>query len=387
MVQDFNIGIIGAGPAGCACAFFLTKLGFKPTLIDYSSPLRTILPTGGGRCNLAHAEFDFKELAKNYPRGEKFLYSVFSKFGTSETLEMFENIGIETYTQENGRIFPVSDSSKEVQEKMLQAIKQCKIIKEKALRIEKNGMGFKVVTDMNAYKFDKIVFSIGGHNGYEMIERIGVSVVEPKPALVGLVTSENFSSLMGTTLKNVRNNETGITDDMLFTHFGISGPLIYTVSSIYARREHPYQLSFNICPELDKIYFQQILNNNPHKLLKNVLSEYIPHKFAEFLLNKLSFSSEIKSHRVNGEMRDLILDKLNNFTVNIKSTKKDGETVSAGGVSLDKINSKTMESKEVSGLYFCGEVIDVDGFCGGFNLQNCWSTAYIASQGLCDFKN
>ena len=387
MVQDFNIGIIGAGPAGCACAFFLTKLGFKPTLIDYSSPLRTILPTGGGRCNLAHAEFDFKELAKNYPRGEKFLYSVFSKFGTSETLEMFENIGIETYTQENGRIFPVSDSSKEVQEKMLQAIKQCKIIKEKALRIEKNGMGFKVVTDMNAYKFDKIVFSIGGHNGYEMIERIGVSVVEPKPALVGLVTSENFSSLMGTTLKNVRNNETGITDDMLFTHFGISGPLIYTVSSIYARREHPYQLSFNICPELDKIYFQQILNNNPHKLLKNVLSEYIPHKFAEFLLNKLSFSSEIKSHRVNGEMRDLILDKLNNFTVNIKSTKKDGETVTAGGVSLDKINSKTMESKEVSGLYFCGEVIDVDGFCGGFNLQNCWSTAYIASQGLCDFKN
>lgn len=387
MVQDFNIGIIGAGPAGCACAFFLTKLGFKPTLIDYSSPLRTILPTGGGRCNLAHAEFDFKELAKNYPRGEKFLYSVFSRFGTSETLEMFENIGIETYTQENGRIFPVSDSSKEVQEKMLQAIKQCKIIKEKALRIEKNGISFKVVTDMNAYKFDKIVFSIGGHNGYEMIERIGVSVVEPKPALVGLVTSENFSNLMGTTLKNVMNNETGITDDMLFTHFGISGPLIYTVSSIYARREHPYQLSFNICPELDKMNFQQILNNNPHKLLKNVLSEYIPHKFAEFLLNKLNISSAIKSHRVNGEMRDLILDKLNNFTVNIKSTKKDGETVSAGGVSLDKINSKTMESKEVSGLYFCGEVIDVDGFCGGFNLQNCWSTAYIASQGLCDFKN
>ncbi len=387
MVQDFNIGIIGAGPAGCACAFFLTKLGFKPTLIDYSYPLRTILPTGGGRCNLAHAEFDFKELAKNYPRGEKFLYSVFSKFGTSETLEMFKNIGIETYTQENGRIFPVSNSSKEVQEKMLQAIKQCKIIKEKALRIEKNGIGFKVVTDMNAYKFDKIVFSIGGHNGYEMIERIGVSVVEPKPALVGLVTSENFSSLMGTTLKNVMNNETGITDDMLFTHFGISGPLIYTVSSIYARRKHPYQLSFNICPELDKMNFQQILNDNPHKLLKNVLSEYIPHKFAELLLDKLNILSETKSHRVNGEMRDLILDKLNNFTVNIKSTKKDGETVSAGGVSLDKINSKTMESKEVSGLYFCGEVIDVDGFCGGFNLQNCWSTAYIASQGLCDFKN
>ena len=362
----------------------MLKSGIVPTLIDFSTPLRTLLPTGGGRCNLAHSEFDFKELAKNYPRGEKFLYSVFSKFGTSETLEMFEDIGVETYTQENERIFPLSNSSKEVQDKFFSAIKQCKIIKEKALRIEKNNHKFKVVTDMNSYQFDKLVYSVGGHSGYNMIKRIGITIVEPKPSLVGLVTSEKFADLMGITLKNVINNETGISDDMLFTHFGISGPLIYTVSSIYARREFPYQLSFNICPDLDKMGFQQILNDNPHKLLKNVLSEFVPHKFAEFLLTELELSKDLKSHKVDGEMRDLILNTLNNFSVNIKSAKKDGETVTSGRVSLDKINPKTMESKEIPDLYFCGEVTDIDGFCGGFNLQNCWSTAFVASQGLCE---
>lgn len=382
MAQDLcNIGIIGSGPAGCTCAYFLKNTG-KISLIDYSSPMKTILQTGGGRCNLANAEFDFKELAKNYPRGEKFLYSVFSQFSTADTLEFFEELGIETYTQENGRIFPLSNSAKEVQDKFLENLKHCKFIKEKALRIEKNGDKFRVVTDMNSYSFDKLVFSVGGHSGYDMITRLGISVVKPKPSLVGLVTKENFSDLMGITLSDVFNNETGLKDDILFTHFGISGPLIYKISSLKARDNFPYNLSFNLTSSLDNL--QEILNDNPHKFIKNILSEILPQRVSEYILKSQNIDPDTKSHRIDGKTRDKILDKIHNFTLTAKSTRRDGETVTAGGVSLDKINPKTMESKEISNLYFCGEVINVDGFCGGFNLQNCWSTAFVCAKGIKD---
>lgn len=117
-----QIAIIGAGASGCICAYYLLKSEMDVSIFDFSTPLRTILPTGGGRCNLAHAEYDFKDLAKNYPRGEKFLYSIFSKFGTYETLALFDELGIDTYSQKNGRIYPTSNSSKDVQEKILNKI-------------------------------------------------------------------------------------------------------------------------------------------------------------------------------------------------------------------------------------------------------------------------
>ena len=385
MVQELsNIAIIGAGPAGCACAYFLSEFGIKNvTLIDYSAPLRTILPTGGGRCNLTHAEFDFKELVQNYPRGDKFLYSVFSKFDVSDTLSFFEKLGISTYTQEDGRIFPLSDSSKDVRNKLLEKIKNIKFIKEKALRIEQKQNGFNIVTDVNSYNVDKIIYSTGGHNGYEIIKRLGVSIIEPKPALVGLVTKKKFNQIMGTVLKNVYNKETNLTGDILFTHFGISAPLIYKISSINARKNFPYVLTFDLVQDLPDL--QNLLNTNPHKSIKNLLSDIIPHKFAELILDEIQIDKDLKCHKITGTMRDKIEEQLHNYKIEVNGTKKDGETVTCGGVNLDKINSRTMESTEVPNLYFCGEVIDVDGFCGGFNLQNCWSSAYVCANAI--FQN
>ena len=386
MAQDLcKIGIIGAGPAGCCCAYFCAKNNTNSdiTVIDYDYPLKTILPTGGGKCNLTHSEFDFKELAKNYPRGEKFLYSVFSRFAVSETLEMFEDFGIKTFARDNGRIFPVSESSKDVRSKFLNKLnnfKNIKFIKEKALRIEKTDSRFKVITDMNSYTFDKLVVSTGGHAGYDLIKRLGVSIVNPKPSLVGLVTKQNFQQIMGTVLPDIKNIETGENEDLLFTHFGVSGPIIYKISSLYARKEMPYTLSFDVAEKIED--FQDILNKNPHKLIKNILSDYLPQRFAEFILNDIGIDKNIKAHSINGKIRDKISESIHNFKITVKSAQKHGETVTAGGVDLNKIDSKTMESKEVKNLYFCGEIIDADGFCGGFNLQNCWSTAFVASCGL-----
>lgn len=345
-----KVAIVGGGPAGCICAYFLQN-DFDVTVYDKKSPLLTLLPTGGGRCNLAHAEYDFKELAKNYPRGEKFLYSVFSRFSSADTIEFFEKIGVKTYVQDDMRIFPISNSAKDVREKFLKALNKVKFVK-------------KEVFNIDGLDADYVVIATGGHASYNMIKSLGHTIVEPKPALTGLVTKEDFSSISGVSI-----------NDVLFTHKGISGPAVYKISSIKARDKFPYSLSFDFIGDID---LQTHLNENPHKSIKNLLSDYVPKSFAEFILEE----PDLKCHRIDGKMRDKILDKLQNFTVTAVGTVPDGEVVTAGGVDLKEVNPKTMESKLVPHVYFCGEVLDIDGFCGGFNLQNCWSTGYITAQGI-----
>jgi hypothetical protein len=366
MAQELNskVAIVGGGPAGCICAYFLQDY-FDVTVFDKKSPLITLLPTGGGRCNLAHAEFDFRELVKNYPRGEKFLYSVFSKFSISDTIEFFEKIGVKTYVQDDMRIFPTSNSAKDVREKFLNALNKVKFIKEEVLRIND---GFSVVTNLGAYKADYVVFATGGHASYEVIRLLGHKIIEPKPALTGLVTKENFSKISGVSI-----------NDVLFTHKGISGPAVYKISSIRARENFPYNLNFDFVGDID---LQTALNENPHKSIKNLLADYVPKSFSEFVLEDLKIDVDLKCHKIDGKTRDKILGKLKNFTVTALKPVPDGEVVTSGGVDLKEINPKTLQSKLVKNVYFCGEVMDIDGFCGGFNLQNCWSTGALVAQNL-----
>ncbi len=389
MVQEStsnkSVAIIGAGPAGCVCAKFLKNNGFCPVIFDKGKYLRTILPTGGGRCNLAHAEFDFKNLTKNYPRGEKFLYSVFSKFGTEDAIQFFKQLGIETYTQEDNRIFPKSNSSRDVQEKLLKALKGCKFVSEKVLSIEKLDNCYKIITNKSSYAFDVVIVSTGGHGNWDIFNKMNLNIIPPTQALVGLVTKENFSAISGVSIKNVKtygkefkNSDNG---DIIFTHKGISGPLIYKISSIFARKEMPYKLVFQLVKDLD---LQAELNKNPHKEIKNLLGQFVPKSFAEFVLENLDIEKDTPCHKITGKLRDKIYKKLTTFEVTIISKVPDGEVVTCGGIDLKEINSKTMESKKYPNLYFCGEVLDIDGFCGGFNLQNCWSTAFVVAQSVCN---
>lgn len=385
-----SVAIIGGGPAGCTCAYFISKNN-EVTIFETKSPLHTLLYTGGGRCNLAYAEYDFKELAKFYPRGEKFLYSVFSQFSTNDTIDFFEKIGVKTYTQDDLRIFPVSNCAKEVREKFLSAIKHCKIKKEKVINIKKLEDIFEVQTNMNKYEFDTVVIAIGGHAGFELAKSLGHKIVEPKPALTGLITAENFKPIQGVSLKNIKAEISyqdkkfpPVQDDLIFTHEGISGPLAYKISSICARLDYnksqPIKIKLNL---LDKeMNLQDLLNQNSKKDIKNLLSEFIPKSLAEYILNINSINTETKCHEINGVVRDLIQKAIISFELNIISPSKEGEVVTSGGVYLNEINPKTIQSKIEENLYFCGEVIDVDGFCGGFNLQNCWSTGYISGKNM-----
>lgn len=394
-----NIAIIGAGASGCICAYLLQKEGFDVTLFDKGTPLRTLLPTGGGRCNLAHAEYDFKDLAKNYPRGEKFLYSVFSKFSTYDTLALFDELGVETYTQENERIFPTSNSAKDVREKILNNLKNVQIQKEEVVEVERIDGEFKVISKKDPsppttalcrqsvlqqeargtrtceYLFSHIIVAIGGHSKFDFLKNFDIKIIPPRPSLVGLNTKEKSKEVSGIVVRNVNCN--GLTDDLLFTHFGISGPLAYKISSIKARDNFPYKLNFDLHPL--EINLQELLNTNPHKDVKNILSKFIPHGLIKYLIGDIA---DIKAHKIDGKTRDFILSKLHNLELTVIGTNKGEETVTAGGIDLSEINPKTMELKKHQNIYCIGEALNIDGFCGGYNLQNAWSTAFVAKEGI-----
>lgn len=382
-----RVAIIGAGPAGCMCAYQAQK-NCSVTLFETKEPLKTLLYTGGGRCNFAYAEFDFKELAKHYPRGEKFLLSVFSKFGANDSIEFMESVGVKTYTQEDRRMFPKTNSAKDVREHILDAISDCKIVNKPVKSIKYTNKRFIV---NNEYEFDEVVIAVGGHAGFSLAKSFGHNIIEPKPSLLGLVTKENYKTLQGVSLHNVKatikvegvklpKTKHVLQDDLLFTHKGISGPLAYMISSLCARvdynKDNPIVITLNFLDE--DVDLQGILNDNPKKYIKNIVSAFVPKSVAEYILAKCEIDEDILCHQVNAKLRNKILSYLTKFEITITGHVKEGEVVTSGGVDLKEINSKTMESKLVKGLYFCGEVIDVDGFCGGFNLQNCWSTGYIA---------
>lgn len=383
MEQGCRIAIIGGGPAGIMTAALLGT-NFDITIFDPKPLLATLLPTGGGKCNLAHAEYDFREFTKNYPRGEKFLYSIFSRFCTTETIEYFESIGVETITLENGKIFPKEMSAKFVREKLLAQIKNCQTEKESVINIEQKNEQFILHTKKSKSLFDKVIITTGGHCDFNFLKELGIEINTPKPALTGLCTKENFSDLSGIVLKNITNKETKLTDDMLFTHLGISGPLIFKISSLKARDEFPYGLSFDIIGDKisDTKTLQNILNKNPHKEIKNILSEFLPKNFVTNLLNNLNITETITGCKIDGKTRDKILETLKNYKITITKPRPDGETVMCGGVDLKQINPKTLEHKTIKNLFFAGEVLDIDGFCGGFNLQNCWSGAFIIRESL-----
>ena len=195
------------------------------------------------------------------------------------------------------------------------------------------------------------------------------------------MTEKDFSEISGVSLKNVecKINNKIYCDDIIFTHKGVSGPLIYTVSSLKARDKMPYKINLKFVNDLD---FQKLLNNNPHKDIKNLLSALVPKSFAQFLLDDLGINSDIKCCYIDGKIRDIIYKSLMDFEIIVSGKVPDGEVVTCGGVDLKEVNSKTMESKKYKNLYFCGEVLDIDGFCGGYNLQNCWSTGYLAADSI-----
>lgn len=383
-----KLAIIGGGPAGFMAAIIAKENNptLDITIFDKAKPLSTLLYTGGGRCNLTNAEFDFKELAKHYPRGEKFLYSVFSKFDVSSTFEFFSKYGLDLYIQDDNRVFPTSDKASDIKD-LLVGIAVGKGIKLKSnTEVWSVKKEQKFVVNDNLY-FDKVVIATGGRNkfGYKIAQSFGHTVSDLEPVLCGMKIKEPFSDIAGVSLKNISGKVKNIEfqDDLLFTHKGLSGPLILNLSSYLAFEKLPLTLELNFTGldlEEQDAELIELLAQNPKKNISNLLQKYLPSALVEELLKRHQIPLDKKSFEINSKERKSISGFLSELKVDL--IEKDMPyMVTAGGVELDEVD-KNLQSKFVEGLYFVGEVLNVDGLCGGYNLQACFSMGYVVGQAL-----
>ncbi len=342
-----KIAIIGAGPAGIYCAIkILSEIDAKIDIYEKNSPLHTLLPTGNGRCNLSYNEFDNKILASNYPRGEKFLYSVFAKYSPFDTIKDFNDMGIKTYIQDDGRIFPIKNSAKFVRDTLLSKLKNKVNFIKKEVNEKLTG-------------YDAVILSVGLKNYPKIMQSYGHTIIDIKPSLVGLkIKEKEFSELEGVSF-----------NDVIFTKNGVSGPFIYKLSSYMAYKDFPYKIKIPlICT--DKL--TEYVKLNPKKQFKNALSNFIPKSLAGVL---------IKSDVNCANTKKVDIEKLEYLNLTATGYDNNGEIVHAGGVKLNEIDNN-FKSKIYPNLWIIGELLDVDGLCGGFNLQFCWSSAAICAKNI-----
>lgn len=394
-----EVGIIGGGPAGIFAALSVRDFyNVDVTVFDFKKHLSTLLPTGGGRCNLSYYDTDILSFAKNFPRGEKFLLSALSAFGMSETVDYFENIGIKTYVQDDNRIFPVSNSAKITSEILLKRAKLLGInLKQGFVKsIKRIDKGFSVNADGQIEYFKKIIITSGGKS-FELPESLGHRIIEPKPSLCPLKILENdLYSLSGMTLRNIdtsvefQNKKiTKLSGDILFTDDAISGPLAFSVSSVCAffeySKENPVKLKMNISEMSENQlieFWNEIKVKTPRISVKNAISAVIPRNLAKIILDACGIDEMKQVSNISKSELNLLTKNLCSFELNVYDRKSNSSMVTAGGVDLKEVSSKTMASKIVQDLYFAGEVLNIDGFTGGFNLQNCWSSARAAARSL-----
>lgn len=400
--------IIGGGPAGFMAGIIAAENGAENIeIFESKEALKSILWTGNGRCNITNATFDFKELAASYPRGEKFLYSAFSKFGSVECMDWFSSHGLELYIESDNRVFPKSNDASEVRSVLLNLAKNSGIKVNnhtQVLDIEAFGDKFRVITAKNHLLFDKLVISTGGNykkpvnSGYFMAEKLGHSVTKLKPSLSALVVKEIWAyGLAGVGVKRAEikalqgsKEIAHAYGDFIFTHRGVSGPLIFKISSYCAfvdyDEENPLILKINFVPDIEKSALEkEILNEldkNSKKSVENILKKYIPRSLIQALLGSELIDPEKKASQITREDRKSIIRLLTEAILSAKASESDHEIVTAGGVELNEVNAATMESKLHKNLYFCGELLNIDGLTGGFNLQACWSTGYAAGISL-----
>ena len=397
-----KIGIIGGGAAGFFAAITAAETSNTNSItILEKSPnvLSKVRISGGGRCNVTNADSDIKEFVKFYPRGSKELISVFSKFSNIDTIEWFIKRGVELKTENDGRVFPVSNNSQTVIDLFtnLASKHNIKIITGfDAYSVSFSG-GVFIVKDRkgNSLSFDKLLVSVGGFSTpdkYRWVSGLGHKIIPPVPSLFTFNCKDTIlKGLQGISVENVRvkirDTELSTDGDILITHWGLSGPAVLKLSAFGARilNERNYKFILEVCWTKADIHkeLSRTQGSSPHKQFIKHPLENIPMRLWESLV----LHSGIKPDKRFNELSKKDAETINNiltrtqFNINGKSTFKE-EFVTAGGVCLKEVDFRTMESKIVPSLYFAGEILEIDGVTGGFNFQSAWSTGYIAGQSM-----
>lgn len=404
----YDIAIIGAGPAGLMAAIRAGELGARVVLIEKNKrPGLKLLTTGGGRCNITNAIFDPKEMAAKFGDNGKFLISALNKFGASEVTDFFNNQGVATKLEKDNQIFPISDRASEALNALINKVKSYggQIMTDVTVNhlISDQGRIVKIaLNNGEEIAARNYIIATGGRSypntgstgdAYDWLKQLGHTIVFPRPALSPIIVKEKLVkkleglSLSGVTLSLYNDDKKvlDITGDIIFTSNGVSGPAAMDLSRFIVGTEK-LNLKIDFLPdysveELDE-HLRDIFTRHGTKLFKNSLGDLLPPKLQANLGDILGISPNKTTSVINREERLSLVNFLKSLNLKIQSIGGfDKAIITKGGVALNEINPKNMQSKIIANLFVAGEVLDLDGPSGGYNLQICWSTGYVAGEG------
>ncbi len=414
-----DIAIIGGGAAGLMCASFASSMDVKVTVFEKNSSNKKLardeyfdnaylgkklLITGKGRCNITNV-CSAEDFLKNVPENPKFLYSALRSFDTAAVIDFFESNGCATKVERGNRVFPVSDKSRDVLEALKNSISKdnCLFMNREVKSLQKNDDGsFSLsCSDGSTHLFKKVVICTGGLSypltgstgaGYAFAKMLGHTVTPTRGSLVPIeLFGDCHSRMQGISLKNVvlslydKNNKKVYTEmgEMLFTHFGVSGPLVLSCSAHMREKADSYRLEIDLKPGLDEAVLDKRVVSDFAKYanrdIDNAMTDLLPQKMLAPFIDMCELPHTIKPNSLKKEQRKVIVNTLKHFPLRIKGLRPVEEAViTSGGIKVSEINPSSMESKICPGLYFAGEIIDVDAYTGGFNLQIAFSTGRLA---------
>ena len=405
-----DVVVIGGGAAGSMCALTAAQRGLNVVLLEPNKMLgKKLRITGKGRCNVTN-HCDVKTILANIPGDGRFLYSALNRLGPQDTMALFESLGVPLKTERGSRVFPVSDRSHDVANALERAYAHAggRVVHAAATDIlTQDGAVSAVVTTEGTIDCDAAVICTGGlsypltgstGDGYRLARQLGHTVTPTRPSLVPLESDDPWcAEMQGFSLRNVtltvydEQNKVIYSDlgEMLFTHFGVSGPLVLSASAhMRDFSQHKYRLSIDLKPALDEKKldarilrdFQKYTNRD----FKNALYDLSGHAMIPVLVRLSGIPEDTKVNAITREQRHRLVELFKHFPVSVTGTRPiDEAIITSGGVSLKEVNPRTMGSKLVPGLYFAGEVLDLDAYTGGFNLQIAWSTGYVAGSAVC----
>lgn len=406
-MNEFDVIVIGAGPAGLLAAGRAAELGAKVLILEkMRQEGRKLLITGKGRCNITNNKSIGEFITHVYPKG-KFLRTAFSQFYSEDILELLDRHGVESTLSRGGRYFPSSDKSSDVLQAFLKWVNELKVEIRCGHRVEKliveNNTIIGIKTGGNEFKTKHIILATGGNSypatgsngeGYELARQVGHSIERVRPALVPIETAgQTAQKLQGLNLKNVRavvwSNDKKMGEDfgeMIFTHFGLSGPIILTLSRIVVdelHKKNKVEITIDLKPALDdqKLDKRLLRDLNEHgkKRVGNIFRNWLPASMIPVFIDVLGLDHDKECHQVSSKERKQIRLMLKNLRFTVTKNRSFKEAIiTAGGIPTNEISPKTMESKIVKGLYFAGEIIDLDAETGGYNLQIAYSTGWLA---------
>lgn len=406
---DYDAIIIGAGAAGCAAAGYAAQNGRRVLLLERNKrPARKILVTGKGRCNVTN-ECEPEEFLRHVRRNPRFLYGAISRFAPKNTMELFEKLGVKLKTERGRRVFPQSDRAMDIADALQLFIKNRNVTLEEGraqkLMFEDGALVGVLTEDGRFFRAPKVVVATGGMSypltgsggdGYKLARQAGHTIVEPRPSLVGVSAKENLSEAAGLSLKNVtmRLYQSGKKKpiyeelgEMLITHEGVSGPLVLTASTYMSAPVSEYRMELDLKPGLSEQELDgRILRDFGEKLNRdfaNALDELLPRSFVPYVVAASGIPPEIKVNSVTKEQRAALVRAIKAFGITPTALDPiETAIITAGGVSVKEVDPKTMESKLVPGLYFAGEVLDLDAETGGYNLQIAFTTGHAAGMAI-----